>query len=105
MTDYVCFTILGQPDETESAFKSRLYVLWTDMLRNYPDDYEKVYAEATKFEPKGNRLARQYMLEPECVAVLVAALARHALDSEPVDLDDCYSQYEATSPDWYQLDH
>jgi hypothetical protein len=68
--EYVCLTVVGTPGEPEAGFKSRLVAFWTHLLRTRPDDYEKVYSEATEFEDEGGRPARRYMVEPGVVPVL-----------------------------------
>jgi hypothetical protein len=105
MDNYLCLTLVGKPGETESDFKSRLTAFWTHMLRNRPDDYEKVYAEATGFESSDGKPTRQYMAEAAVVGVLTAELTAAGVDFEPVDEDDVYSKYEASSPDWFQIEH
>lgn len=105
MTDYVCVTVLANPGESESAFKARLAVFWTHMLRNKPDDYERVYAEATRFVATGGRASRQYMIEADAAAVVAAELTAIGLAFSPIDADDLYTKYEATSPDWFQIEH
>ena len=104
MTEYLCLTLLAEPGETEAAFKGRLAEFWTHMIRHRPDDYERVYAEAVAFETEGDRLARQYMVEPVVLPVLLAELAIHAVAAD-VDADDLYSKAEASSSDWFQIDH
>ena len=74
------------------------------MLRNKPDDYEKVYAEATAFEPEGGRLSRQYMVEAAVVPVLEAEFGGRGR-YRPIDPDDLYSKYEAAPPDWFWIEH
>ena len=105
MDEYICVTLLGKPGEPESAFRSRLVAFWTHMLRNRPDDYEKVYAEATEFESNGGRVSRQYMVEPAAVPVLTTELAAAGIDVDPVDGDDLYSKAEASSSGWFQIEH
>ncbi len=105
MTDYLCVTLLGQPGEAQVAFKARLTAFWTHMLRSRPDDYEKVYAEATAFGDHERRPSRQYMVELEGVKALVAELWTAKIDLLPIDEEDTYSKYEATSPDWFQIEH
>jgi hypothetical protein len=105
VTDYLCVTLLGQSGETQSAFKARLTAFWTHMLRNRPDDYERVYAEATAFGDHEGRPSRQYMVEVAGADVLVNELRAANLDFLPIDEDDTYSKYEATSPDWFQIEH
>ncbi len=105
MDEFVCVTLTSNPNESQADFKTRLYAFWTHMLRNKPDDYELVYAEATAFETVDDHVTRQYMVQTEGVAVLTAELHAHNIAFQPVDFDECYSKYEATSPDWFQLEH
>lgn len=105
MDEYVCVTLQSRPGEAETGFKSRLVAFWTHMLRNRPDDYEKVYSEATEFECEGGRVSRQYMVEPDVVPVLTAELAAAGIAFEPVDPDDLYSKAEASSSGWFQIEH
>ena len=105
MDEYLCLTLVGKPGEPESEFKARLTAFWTHLIRNRPDDYEKVYAEATRFTSTDGRVSRQYMVEAEIIDPLLAELSAHNLAHEPVDPDDTYSKYEAASPDWFQIEH
>ena len=105
MTEYLCLTLLSKSSETENAFKARLSSFWTFILRTRPGDYLKVYAEAAKFGMDNGRVSRQYMVEVEGVEVLIADLSANDFEYEPVDVDDTYSKYEATSPDWFQIPH
>jgi hypothetical protein len=105
MDEYLCLTLVGKPGEPEPAFKSRLVAFWTHMIRGRPDDYEKVYSEATEFETEGGKVARRYMVEPGVVPVLAAELAAQGVDHLPVDPDDLYSKAEASSSDWFQIEH
>jgi hypothetical protein len=105
MSDYLCLTLLANPGEDEAAFKVRLAVFWTYMLRNRPNDYEKVYAEATRFAVMDGRLSRQYLVETDAIVGLTSELSASRIALAPVDLDDIYTKYEAASPDWFQLEH
>jgi hypothetical protein len=105
MTDYVCLTLLAHPGEAEAAFKARLTAFWTHLLRSRPDDYERVYAEASRFGSHDGRVSRQYRVEAEVINVLVSELSARDIAHEQVDLDDTYSKYEAASPDWFQIEH
>ena len=102
--ELVCVTLRGTPAEPEAAFKARLVEFWSAYLRASQDDYDQVYAEATKFEQSAGRPTRQYMVRPEGVAPLKTALEAAKMDYAPIDEDELYSKYEATSPDWFQLD-
>jgi hypothetical protein len=105
MDDFVCLTLLAKPGETASLFQSRLYAFWTHMLRNKPDDYERVYAEATEFESEQSRVSRRYMVQPDAIEVLQTELAAQEIAFLPVDMDDLYSKAEASSSEWFQLEH
>ncbi len=105
MTDYLCLTVLGEEGEEEAGFKARLAEFWTHMLRNKRDDYEKVYAEATEFEAHGDRVSRQYLVEASAIPPILKELADRHIASLPVDLEETYSRYEASGPDWFQIEH
>ena len=45
------------------------------------------------------------MVQTNGVAVLAAELGAHTIRYLPIDFDERYSKYEATSPDWFQLEH
>jgi hypothetical protein len=105
VSEYVCVTVLGNPGESEAAFKARLTVFWTHMLRNRPDDYERVYAEATRFGASDGRVSRQYMVEADAAEVVTGEMTANGIAFEPVDTDDTYTKYEAASPDWFQIEH
>ena len=103
--DYLCLTVVSQPGEDESAFKSRLSQFWTHMLRNHKADFEKVYAETVEFDSDGDRVTRQYLVEAAAIDVVERELAAGGIDHEPIDRDDRYSKYEATPPDWMWIEH
>lgn len=105
MSEYVCVTLLADPGESAPAFKSRLVVFWTHMLRTHPVYYEMVYAEATEFETDGDRVSRQYMVEPDAISVLTLEASTARIASMPVDREDLYSKAEASSSDWFQIEH
>jgi len=105
MTEYLCVTLIANPGELEAAFKARLAAFWTHMLRTRKADYEKVYAEASRFGSADGRVSRQYMVEADAVEVLTAELSANGVAFAPVEKDDTYSKYEAASPDWFQIPH
>lgn len=105
MDEFVCLTLLGKPGEPEASFKARLVAFWTHMLRTRPDDYEAVYSEATAFEDEGGRVARRYMVAAAGAAAVTAELAAAGIDHLPVDPDDLYSKAEASSREWFQIEH
>ena len=91
MTEYLSVTLLGNPGESEAAFKSRLTAFWTHMLRNRPDDYEKVFAEASRFGIEGGRVSRQYLVEADVIDAVAAELSVHDIQHAEVDRDDIRS--------------
>ncbi|HYH64172.1 MAG TPA: hypothetical protein VD866_05695 [Urbifossiella sp.] len=105
MDDYVILTVTGRPGEADAAFKGRLTAFWTHVLRTRPDDYEGVYAEATRFGRADDAPSRQYFVSPDALDVILAELTETGVGHEPPDRDDLYSKYEAASPDWFQIDH
>lgn len=105
MTEYVCLTVVAAAGEAEVAFKSRLTAFWSHLLRARPDDYERVYAEATRFGTAGGRVTRQYLVEADAAGAVTAELTAAGIDFPPIDPDDTYTKYEATSPDWFQIEH
>lgn len=105
MTDYLCLTLVGEAGEDEAGFKARLASFWTHMLRNRPVDYEKVYAEATEFEWDGGLVSRQYMIEAAAIPLIIRELSDRQISHRPVDLEETYSRYEASGPDWFQIEH
>jgi hypothetical protein len=103
--DYVCVTIRSRPGETEAEFAARLSRFWSGMLRRRPDDFGRIYAEATEFEEDGDALTRQYLAELAAADWLETELAAAGLDREPIDRDDLYPKYEASGPGWMQIEH
>ncbi len=105
MDEYVCVTVRSRPSEAADAFNKRLIGFWSGMLRRWPDEYKRVYAETSRFVVAGDRQTRQYMAGNEIADLLVAELAAAGIDYDPVDPDDLYSKDEATPPDWFQIPH
>jgi hypothetical protein len=103
--EFVCITVCSAAGEGEADFSGRLSRFWTHMLRTRPDDFEKVYAETTKFEQAAGRRTRRYAVEESVVGLLEGELARAGLEHEPVDRDDVYSKYETVAPEWMQIEH
>lgn len=103
--EYVRLTTLSQPGETEEAFSARLSQFWTKMLREFPDDFEKVYAETIEFEAVGRSVSRQYLCEESAVETVVAEMKKSGIDHEEVDLDDRWTKYEASPTEWWQIEH
>jgi hypothetical protein len=105
LQEYVCITVVSNPGEGEHAFSARLSQFWTHMLRNYKDDFEKVYAETTEFEEDDDCQTRQYLAEPDVVDLVTAEMTKANVQFRPVDPDDTYTKYEAVPPDWMQIEH
>lgn len=105
MDDYLSLLLRSKPGELESDFKARITAFWTHMLRNRPDDYEKVYAEMTAFETDGDNLTRHYLIEAGVAKVLAAELTNAGMAFDPIDEDDHYSKFEAAPPDWFWIEH
>jgi len=105
MDEFLCVTVVSNPGESRADFTARLSHFWTHMLRTRPDDFEKVYAEATQFESSGDAITRQYLVEPQVIPVLEQEMRAGRVTFEPIDADDSYSKYEATPADWMQIEH
>lgn len=105
MDDYVCVTVISKPGEAPADFSARLSRFWTHLLRTRKDDFERVYAETTLFERKGDRHTRQYLAEAEITPLLESELKAAAIDLEPIDREELYSKYEASPPHWMQIEH
>jgi hypothetical protein len=103
--EFLCLTLVSQPQETEAAFKTRLVEFWTHVLRTRPDDYEKVYSEAREFESDDDNLTRQYMIDIGVWPVLEPLLNSRKMGYLPVDEDDTYNRAEASSSEWFQIPH
>ncbi len=103
--ELLCVTLLAHPDEPEATFKGRLTAFWSRLLRERPELYEQVYAEAVEFSEHQGRLGRQYMVEQPAVAELLQQLQAEGIAYAPVDWDDTYSRYEASGPEWFQIEH
>ncbi len=105
MDEYLCITLLSKSGESEADFKARLSAFWTHMLRNHQAKFEKVYAETTAFEQRGDRLARNYLLEADAANAVAEQLRSNDMDLAPIDPDDVYSKYEAAPPEWFWIEH
>jgi hypothetical protein len=103
--EFVCVTVRSRPGESAEGFNKRLIAFWSGMLRARKDDYDRVYAETTRFDPAGDRLTRQYLVGAEVAGELADELTSAGIDHTPIDPDDLYSKYEATPPNWFQIPH
>ena len=105
MDEYLCLTLRSEPGEDETQFGKRLSLFWSGMLRDRKDDFEKVYAETTKFDRDGGALTRDYLIEADVAELLAKELAEAGLAFDEIDPDDVYSKYEATPPEWMWIEH
>lgn len=105
MDEYLQLTLISHLNEAKPAFSARLSQFWTHMLRNQADTFEKVYAETTAFESRAGRLERHYLIESEALAPLEQELSASGIEHAPVDPEETFSRYEASSPDWMQIEH
>lgn len=105
MDEFICLTVRGRPGESEADFAARLCAFWTHLLRNRRDEFEKVYAETTRFETSAGRPTRQYLVRDDAVEAVTREMAAAGVEHAPVDRDDVYTKYEATPPHWMQIEH
>ena len=105
MDEYVCITVVSEPGEAQADFAARLSTFWTHMLRTRPDEFERVYAEAIRFEERGGRVTRQYLAEAAVAGLLEREFTSAGVGFDPIDPDDLYSKYEAAPADWWQIEH
>jgi hypothetical protein len=105
LDEYVCLTVRSRPAEPADEFNKRLIAFWSGMLRGRKDEYDRVYAETTRFGSAGDRLTRQYLVGADVAGVLADELAAVGIDHAPIDAADLYSKYEATPPEWFQIPH
>jgi hypothetical protein len=103
--EFLCVTIVSNAGEAQADFNKRLISFWSHMLRNHEADYECVYAESTRFGTVNDRISRQYFIAVDAIDAIREELTKAGLTLEPFDRDDTYSRYEATPPDWFQLEH
>lgn len=103
--EFLCLTVSSGAGESESAFAARLSEFWTKMLREFSDDFEKVYAETIEFETKGDKQTRQYLCEEDAIEQVVRQLKLANIDHDEIDPDDRWSKYEASPNEWWQIEH
>jgi hypothetical protein len=105
LDEYVCLRVLSEPSEPVSEFNKRLIAFWSHFLRTRPDEYKGVYAETSRFEPTGDRHARQYLVLEEAIRILESEFVVVGLECEPIDRDEVFSKFEAVAPEWFQIPH
>lgn len=67
VTEYVGIQVLGKVGETDLVFGQRLTLLWTEILRKFPAEFDLVYAETIAFEKQEEKPTRRYAIEAEGV--------------------------------------
>lgn len=102
---YHTLGILSMPKETEDDFRKRLTRFWTSLLRNQPDIYEDVYAEARHFGQIETRVSRHYIVNAYATDTLIDHLTLDGLESLPPEVLAEGSLPSAPSPDWVILAH
>ena len=105
MDEYLILTVKSRAGEAADQFNVRLIAFWSHFLRTLPDEYERVYAETTRFEAAGDKVTRQYMVGADVADTVIGQLAAAGVEHDPIDPDDLYSKYEATPPQWFQIPH
>ncbi len=105
MKEYILITVCSEKDENGNTFSQRLSLFWTQMLRQSPEEFEKVYAESSEFENQAGVLKRKYAILPELTEFLKNKFLSERLNVLDIDIDDFYSPYELTAPDWMQIEH
>lgn len=101
----MCVTVRSRPGESADQFHKRLIAFWSGVLRARKADYERVYAETSRFGADDGRLSRQYLVGADVADRLAGELTAAGIDHDPVDADDLYSKYEAAPPEWFQIPH
>lgn len=105
MEEFARLTVCSRENELQGEFNKRLIDYWTRMLRVWPEEYKRVYAETARFELRADRFARQYLVGYEICGLIQSELSTSRIDFEPIDVDDLYSKYEAAPPEWFQIPH
>lgn len=103
--EFVRLTAVSAPGEAEAQFSARLSEFWTHMLRDFQEDFEKVYAETVEFETAGDRLERHYLCEESVVELVAREMDSWGIEHPPVDWDDRWNRYEAVAGEWMQIEH
>jgi hypothetical protein len=103
--DYLCLTVKSHSGENAESFNRRLITFWSQMLREQKDAYVRVYAETSLLGAHGDRASRQYLVGADAIATIERSLGEAGVDHDPIDADEMYSRFEATSPDWFQIPH
>ena len=88
MDEYACITVQSKPGESQADFSARLSRFWTHMLRNRKGDFEKVYAETTKFIPHGARVGSRRPEHRDSTASSIRYPLRRAVNHDCTESTD-----------------
>jgi hypothetical protein len=105
MEEHGRITIWSNSGEAKAAFQGRLSAFWSKFLRVHEAEFEGVYAEQHAFETRGDCLGKIYQFALPIHDTLTAMLTAEKFTYDRVDTDDVYNKYEATPPDWFQIEH
>lgn len=105
MDEFQGLTALGLVGELHQAFSTRLSGFWTDILRQAPNLFVKIYGEATQFEEESGQLSRKYAVVPSCVDDILARAKMYGINFLPPDPYDTLNRHEVVNPEWWQIKH
>lgn len=105
MTEYVGIQVLGKVGESTQVFGQRLTLLWTEILRKFPDEFALVYAETIVFENQGGKPTRRYAIESEGVDFFLGKIPLQGFEVTPPTEEDFYTKYELPATEWWQIEH
>ena len=105
MIEYVAVEVFGKVGEIEAQFGQRLTAFWSEILREIPDEFEKVYAETILFETAKGKPLRRYAIETDGVDLFVEKLNQAGFEVPPPSEDDVYTKYELPATEWWQIEH
>jgi len=105
LEDYLGISLQSTVAESEIGFSSRLSGFWTEMLRKHPTQFEGVFAESVKFEKRNDTLIRHYLVHKNNIDFIANRLKDVGISYLDINREDFFSKYEASSPDWWQIEH
>lgn len=105
VTEYVGIQVLGKVGETDLVFGQRLTLLWTEILRKFPAEFDLVYAETIAFEKQEEKPTRRYAIEAVGVGFFLGKIPMEGFEVTPPTEDDFYSKYELPATEWWQIEH
>jgi hypothetical protein len=105
VTEFVAVEVLGTNGEVEAHFGQRLTAFWSEILREIPDEFEKVYAETILFETVRGKPSRCYAIESDAVDLFVGKLRQAGFEVPSPSDEDIYTKYELPATEWWQIEH